>query len=243
MNMKKVLYINKFMEKLDKILEQQTDPKEKQEILNERLKWLDGYQNKLKYILESGYLKPEYAWRLSISHEEEASDPNFHENSPPEIYERGYNIIIKELVSSNNEDRQLDFLRKLKDDVITPMYVYQPVEWTAIEEGVQNRLKEIRVLLKKVDCLRHDIEKQIKLEKKNEPQVEKIGFKKSITVKKIKEFMDLLSDDIKVSKSNVAKTIYRQHSWFKDNGIKKSTISKYLGKVYIYNDDLISLEQ
>ena len=62
-------------------------------------------------------------------------------------------------------------------------------------------------------------------------------------MKKIKESMDMLSDDIKVSRSNTGKTIYRKYRWFKEHGIKESTISKYLGKVYIYNDDLISLEQ
>jgi len=54
--------------------------------------------------------------------------------------------------------------------------------------------------------------------------------------------MDMLSDDIKVSRSNTGKTIYRKYRWFKEHGIKESTISKYLGKVYIYNDDFISLK-
>jgi len=177
-NMKKMLYTTQFMEKLNKILERQSDNQEKQEILNEQLKWLDGYQDKLKYILETGYLKPEYVWRFSISHEEEALDPNFNEIFPSEIYEWGYNTIIDELVSSYNKDRQLDFLRKLKDDVIAPMYIHQPVKWNAIEEGVQNRLKEIQVLFKEVDRLRHDIEKLPKQKIINEPQVIKIGLKK-----------------------------------------------------------------
>ena len=131
------------------------------EFLTERLEWLDGYQNVLEIILMSEYLKKENIWISVIKPDLYCygEDPNAYRDD--ELYASAYDKVVNELVSEYNKDGQLDFLKKLKDEVIAPIYLSQTTKWTDIEKGVQNRLIEVQVLQKKTDRLKQAIEKPV----------------------------------------------------------------------------------
>jgi len=77
-------------------------------------------------------------------------------------------------------------------------------------------------------------------EQKTEPagHPEPINHKKYLAVKEIKKVLDSLSDTDR-SKRSVAENISKK---IKKCKLKATTISKYLGKEYIYNGDTISLK-
>jgi len=151
------------------------DDNSKIEFLTERFEWLGRYQDTLEIILATEYLRPENIWSRVIEPDLSlyGEDENAHRDD--ELYASAYDEVVNKLVSVHNKDGQLDFLKKLKDRVIEPVYLHQTTEWTNIEKGVQNRLNEVQALQKTTDYLKHTIEKQVELKKNKVPKV--VGMK------------------------------------------------------------------
>jgi len=253
--MENFIYIVEFMKMVEDRLTKLHDDNSKIEFLTERLEWLDGYQKSLEDILESEYLKPENIWRRSISPEDETSDPYFNEYDPNMLYASGYEEVVNKLVSEYNKDRQLDFLKKLKDDVIAPIYLCQTPKWTDIEKGVQNRLNEVQLLQKKTDRLKHAIEKQVELKKNKAPKV--VGMKtrkveqvevekqpnKELTDKQYKLISKIKKEGAKIlersphkTKSNIALNLLGNNQF---KNLSFETLRKYYSTTYSHRGKII----
>ena len=165
------MYIEEFKKMVEDRLTKLHDDNSKIEFLTERLEWLGGYQNVLEVILESEYLRIENIWLRVIEPDLYLHGEDYNAHRDDELYAGAYDKVVNKLVLGYNKDGQLDFLKKLKDRVIEPVFLHQTTEWTNIEKGVQNRLKEVQALQKTTDHLKHTIKKH----EDSDLETEKVG--------------------------------------------------------------------